>query len=90
MIKFPTMHIRDSVMNAIQNGLEDIEVAFPSFQPAPLVPGSSTPALGQQIEEGIGEAPPVQLSSNPLESAAVGETLQGGSPLAGMLGSVLG
>lgn len=90
MIKFPTMHIRDSVMNAIQNGLDDLEVAYPSMQPAPIVPGAATSALGQQIEEGTAPAPPVQQTTDTLQSAAVSETLLGGSPLAGMLAGLLG
>lgn len=90
MIKFPTMHIRDSVMNAIQNGLDDMEIMFPSMQPAPVVPGASTAALGQQIEEGTAQGNPVQQSGNPIESAAVQETLLGGSPLDGLLGGGLG
>jgi hypothetical protein len=89
-IQFPPMHIRDSVMNAIQNGLEDMEVAYPSMQVAPIVPGASTSALGQEIEEGIAPGNPVQPTSDPLESAAVQETLLGGSPLAGLLGGGLG
>lgn len=90
MIKFPTMHIRDSVMNAIQNGLEDLEVAYPSPQPAPIVPGASTAALGQEIEEGIAPGAPIQATGDPAENAAIGETLLGGSPLEGMLGGALG
>lgn len=89
MIQFPKIHVRDSVMNAIWNALEDAET-IPSLQATPVVPGASTAALGQQIEEGTQPGAPVQQTLDPVQSAAVGETLQGGSPLAGMLTGALG
>lgn len=90
-IKFPQLHIAESVMNRIQNTLEDIEPLFPSLQPAPIVPGANNAALGQKIEsETDTPVSAVEISEDPAQAGAALESVQGGSPFAGMLGGIFG
>lgn len=83
MIPFPKLHIAESVINRIQNTLDDLQPAFPSINPAPIQ--SAPPiALGQQIDEQVSQ--PLQPSAMPDDPVAAGAAVEGvfgGSPLAG-------
>jgi hypothetical protein len=83
MIPFPRMHIAESVLNRMQNAIDDTAPLFPSFTPAPVTPASPI-ALGQQIEEQT-ETPvqPVAMPEDPIAAGAAEESIFGGSPLAG-------
>lgn len=88
MIPFPRIHIAESVMNRIQNTLEDVEPMFPSINSAP-VPPSNTAALGQQIEEQTETPPqPVGTPNDQVAAAAAEESIFGGSPLAGAIDGI--
>jgi len=82
-IPFPRIHIAESVLNRIQNTLEDIHPMFPSINPAPIPPADPI-ALGQKIEEEV-ERPvqPVAPTGDDVSDAAATESIFGGSPLAG-------
>lgn len=85
MIPFPRLHIAESVINRIQNTLDDIQPIFPSINTAPIPPTSPV-ALGQQIEEQTATPPtPGNVPADPVEAGAVEETLMGGSPFGGAL-----
>lgn len=83
MIPFPRLHIAESVLNRIQNAIDDTAPLFPSINPAPTLPAEPL-ALGQQIEEQT-ETPvqPVEIPDNPVASGAAESSIFGGSPLAG-------
>lgn len=85
MIPFPKLHIAESVLNRIQNTIDDIQPLFPSINPAPIPPADPI-ALGQQIEEQTA-APvePVEIPEDPIAAGAIEETLLGGSPFGGAL-----
>lgn len=85
MIPFPKIHIAESVLNRIQNTLDDIEPLFPSFNTAPIPPQDPI-ALGQHIEQQT-ETPPIaaEIPADPVQAAASEESLLGGSPLDGAL-----
>lgn len=86
MIPFPRIHIAESVINRIQNALDDIQPMFPSINTAPIPPASPV-ALGRQIEEQT-EAPlqPTEIpSDDPIAAGAAESSIFGGSPLAGAL-----
>jgi hypothetical protein len=85
MIPFPRLHIAESVINRIQNTLDDIQPVFPSINPAPIPPASPV-ALGQQIEEETSVPPtPGEIPEDPAAAGAVEESLLGGSPFGGAL-----
>lgn len=85
MIPFPRLHIAESVLNRIQNTLDDIAPLFPSINPSPIPP-SDPIALGQQIEEQTNIPPqPTEIPADPIEAAATTESAFGGSPLQGAL-----
>lgn len=89
MIPFPRMHIAESVLNRIQNAIDDTSPMFPSFNASPIPP-SDPIALGQQIEEQV--ETPVQEVAAPddeVAAAAAQESIFGGSPLAGALDASL-
>lgn len=85
MIPFPRIHIAESVLNRIQNAMDDIEPMFPSLNAAPIPPADPI-ALGQQIEEQT-KTPqqPVAVPTDPIAAGAAEESIFGGSPLAGAL-----
>lgn len=88
-IPFPKIHIAESVVNRIQNTLDDIAPMFPSINPAPIPPADPI-ALGAQIEQQTAQpAPPVAASDDPVASGAAAESIFGGSPLAGALDAVM-
>jgi hypothetical protein len=85
MIPFPKLHIAESVMNRIQNTLDDIQPIFPSINPEPIAPAAPV-ALGQMIEEQTNiPPPPAEMPEDPAAAGAVEETLLGGSPFGGAL-----
>lgn len=85
MIPFPRLHIAESVINRIQNTLEDTEALFPSLMPTPIPPADPI-ALGQQIEQQTSTpAAPVAMPEDEAEAGAVEESVFGGSPLAGLI-----
>jgi hypothetical protein len=87
-IPFPKIHIAESVINRIQNTLEDITPMFPSINPAPIPPADPL-ALGQHIEEQTETpAPPVAASDDPMAQGAAVESVFGGSPLAGAISAL--
>lgn len=89
MIPFPRLHIAESVVNRIQNTLEDSEPLFPSINTAPIPPTDPI-ALGRQIEEETAEpTAEVVLPEDETETGIVAESIFGGSPLAGAVGSML-
>jgi hypothetical protein len=90
MIPFPRIHIAESVINRIQNTLDDIAPVFPSFNPAPIPPADPI-ALGQQIEQQT-SAPsePVSMPEDPVAAGAGVEGVFGGSPLAGAIDGMMG
>lgn len=88
MIPFPRLHIAESVINRIQNTLEDTAPMFPSFNTAPIPPADPV-ALGQQIEEET--STPAEEVAAPEDEAAAGaleESVFGGSPFAGLIGAM--
>lgn len=88
-IPFPKIHIAESVINRIQNTLEDLTPMFPSINPAPIPPADPI-ALGQQIEQQTNTpAPPVSMSDDPVEAGAAQESIFGGSPLAGAVAGLM-
>ncbi len=89
MIPFPRLHIAESVLNRIQNTLEDLEPVMPSINTAPIPPADPI-ALGQQIEEQT-QAPsvPVSAPDDEVSAAASQESIFGGSPLAGAVDALL-
>jgi hypothetical protein len=89
MIPFPKLHIAESVLNRIQNTMEDIEPMFPSFNTAPIPPADPI-ALGQQIEEQT-QMPlePVSAPADEVSAMASEESIFGGSPLAGAVDALL-
>jgi hypothetical protein len=89
MIPFPRIHIAESVLNRIQNAIDDTAPMFPSINPAPIPP-SDPIALGQQIEEQT-EVPqqPVGVPDDPVAAGAAAESIFGGSPLAGAVDAML-
>ena len=91
MIQFPKIHIATSVLNRIQNSMEDMGEAFPELQTAPTLPGANSPALGQLIEEeATPTEAPVEAPEDPDAAAVVAEGMAGGSPFTGLLGGALG
>lgn len=89
MIPFPRIHIAESVINRIQNTLEDVQPMFPSINPAPIPPADPI-ALGQRIENQTRQ--PVQPSTMPEDEIAAGaatESVFGGSPLAGAVDALV-
>lgn len=90
MIPFPRIHIAESVLNRIQNAIDDTASIFPSINPAPITPASPV-ALGQQIEEQTEVAPqPVGIPDDPIAAGAAEESIFGGSPLAGAVDASFG
>lgn len=90
MIPFPRLHIAESVLNRIQNAVDDTAPLFPSINPAPITPTSPV-ALGQQIEEQTDIPPePVAAPDDPIAAGAAEESIFGGSPLAGAVDASLG
>lgn len=89
MIPFPKIHIAESVLNRLQNTLEDIQPMFPSINPAPTPPADPI-ALGVQIERKTA-APiePVAAVDDEVAAGAAQESIFGGSPLAGALDAML-
>lgn len=88
-IPFPKIHIAESVVNRIQNTLDDIAPMFPSINAAPIPPADPI-ALGQQIEQQSSTpAPPVAASDDPVAAGAAAESIFGGSPLAGALDAMM-
>lgn len=89
MIPFPRIHIAESVLNRIQNTLEDIEPMFPSINTAPIPPADPI-ALGEQIEEQV-QVPtqPVTAPDDEIAAGASEESIFGGSPLAGAVDAML-
>lgn len=89
MIPFPKIHIAESVINRIQNTLDDIEPLFPSFNPSPIPPADPI-ALGQQIEQQASTPPePVSMPDDPVAASAGVESVFGGSPLAGAIDGMM-
>ncbi len=91
MIKFPSLHIADSVLNRIMNTLEG-EGPLNSPVPAPIAPNPL--AEGAEIDEKV-NAPPMPAEPPPeaqqsAEDGLVSESLQGGSPFDGALMGTLG
>lgn len=85
MIPFPKLHIAESVINRIQNTLEDVQPMFPSINSAPIPPADPI-ALGRQIEEETSQpSAPIAAPEDPAEAGAVTESVFGGSPLAGLI-----
>lgn len=83
MIPFPRIHIAESVLNRIQNAIEDTQPLFPSINLSPIPP-SDPIALGQQIEEQTQARPaPAEIPNDPVAAGAALEGVFGGSPLAG-------
>lgn len=88
-IPFPKIHIAESVINRIQNTLEDLSPMFPSINPAPMLPADPL-ALGQQIEQQTNTpAPPVSASEDSVANGAATESIFGGSPLAGAIDGMM-
>jgi hypothetical protein len=90
MIPFPRIHIAESVLNRLQNAIDDTAPMFPSLNAQPALPASPI-ALGQQIEEQT-EAPvqPVEIPEDPIAAGAAEESIFGGSPLAGAVSASFG
>jgi hypothetical protein len=87
MIPFPRMHIAESVLNRIQNAIEDTQPLFPSINTAPIPPADPI-ALGKQIEEQTQQpVVPATMPDDPTAAAATTEGIFGGSPLAGAVDS---
>jgi hypothetical protein len=83
-IPFPRMHIAASVLNRIQNTLEDMNPE-PVAMPSPIPPPDPR-AIGQQIEEGTAQpTEPVSMPADPIEAEAAAESISGGSPFDGAL-----
>lgn len=88
-IPFPKIHIAESVINRIQNTLEDLTPMFPSINPSPIPPADPI-ALGQQIKQQTNTpAPAVGMSDDPVANGAAAESIFGGSPLAGALDGMM-
>lgn len=83
MIPFPRIHIAESVLNRIANALEgDSPLALP--MPAPIPPNPQP--LGLALDEGL-QAPAAPIDAPPgAAQGAFDESVQGGSPLDGVLG----
>lgn len=90
MIPFPRIHIAESVLNRMQNAIDDIAPLFPSINPAPIQPAEPI-ALGEQIEEQT-ETPaaPVSMPDDPIAAGAAEESIFGGSPLSGAIDASFG
>lgn len=84
-IPFPRIHIAESVLNRLQNAIEDTQPMFPSINPAPIPPADPI-ALGEQIEKKTA-APvePVAAVDDPVAMGAAQESIFGGSPLMGAI-----
>lgn len=90
MIPFPRMHIAESVLNRIQNAIDDTQPMFASFNPPP--PMATDPAaLGLRIEQETEKpAEPVAMPEDPVAAGAAEESIFGGSPLAGAVAGLMG
>lgn len=92
MIPFPKMHIAESVLNRIQNALEDTGPLSLTVMEPPIVPDPL--ANGLRIEEEaiktpVEAGPPPGLEQQ-TEDGLVAESVQGGSPFDGALIGALG
>lgn len=94
MIKFPKMHIAESVMNRIMNAVEGntplnavvSPMEDPSTPPDPA-------AIGEAIEDGtVAPVPEVSIDPNatPEQTGLLDESLRGGSPFDGMVARQFG
>ena len=91
-IKFPQLHIAESVLNRVFNTLEGELQSFNPPMEAPLVPDPA--AEGVAIEEQTA-TPPAPAAAPPgqeqaVEDGAMASSLTGGSPLDGALLGALG
>jgi hypothetical protein len=86
MIRFPTMHIAESVMNRIMNAIDgDTPLGIVSPQEPPITPPDPS-AIGEQIEVATATpVPEVTLPDSGEELAAAEAAVTGGSPFDGML-----
>lgn len=90
MIPFPKIHIAESVINRIQNAIEDTQPLFPSLNTAPIPPADPI-ALGEQIEQETETPPqPVAAPTDPVTAGAAEESVFGGSPFAGAVAGLFG
>jgi hypothetical protein len=88
-IPFPRIHIAESVVNRIQNTLDDIQPIFPSINAAPIPPADPI-ALGQKIDKQVAmPAEPVAMPDDPMEAGAAVEGIFGGSPLVGAIDGMM-
>lgn len=90
MIPFPKMHIAASVINRVLNTVEGKHALGVEFMPPPvtadpLMQGAALDsALSQQMQP-VGVAPELEQDA---AAGALEESAAGGSPLAGMIGSI--
>lgn len=88
-IPFPKIHIAESVVNRIQNTLDDMAPMFPSINPAPIPPADPI-ALGQQIDQQTTQpTQEVAMTDDPVAAGAAAESIFGGSPLAGAVDALM-
>jgi hypothetical protein len=92
MIKFPQLHIAESVLNRVFNTLEGDLQSFNPPMEAPNVPDPT--AEGVQIEQQAAVPPAPASAPEGLEQetqdGAMASSLTGGSPLDGALMGALG
>jgi hypothetical protein len=92
MIKFPKMHIAQSVVNRILNTAEEIasnkraQVAFSMAAPNVPDPTLEGAALDMKM---AGDVPPVSPPSDPTQAAMAGEALTGGDTSDAVIASLL-
>lgn len=92
MIKFPKMHIAQSVVNRILNTAEDIESnrrvqsAFSMIAPNVPDPTLEGAALDMKMS---GDVPPVSAPDDPTQSAMVGEAVTGGDTSNAVIAALL-
>ena len=91
MIKFPKMHIAESVVNRILNAADDVAPAAPDEMPMePAVPVPQGEALDAALATPPAEMPPLEDNPEGDTANALEPILHGGTALDGLLDTISG
>ncbi len=93
MIKFPKMHIAQSVVNRILNTAEDIQsnrrMQSAFSMAAPNVPDPTLEGAALDMKM-AGDVPPVAAPADPTQAAMAAEGVTGGDSMNAVTASLLG